>query len=87
MLAYESAFKTIKETDLKIKIERLRHDHHLVTSDMLKDVDFADNKHIKQLYNYSLARMREKNEMRDDVLSEYNYWVSHIDPFKEIVMR
>ena len=46
-MAFESAFEINKSMDLKIKLERLRHENHLVTSDYLQSVDYTDEKHMK----------------------------------------
>lgn len=51
-LAYDSAFQFNKEVDLKIKLERLRHESHTQTSEMLQKLDFINIKHLKKLVNY-----------------------------------
>lgn len=52
-------------------LERLRSDQHMLTTEILEGIDFAESKHLKQLYNYTLQTIREKKEMRDDICSEY----------------
>lgn len=42
---------------------------------------------MKQLYNYSLASMREKDEIKEDVTQEYQWQQTHIDPFMAVMMR
>jgi len=70
-----------------VKLEKLRSDFQLATSDTLQQIDYADNKHIKKLYNYQLTSMREKDEHEADALAEYKHYQMHVDSFTEVIRR
>jgi hypothetical protein len=87
LLAYDNSRSFNKQTELKQKLERLRADMHLLTSETLEHIDFADSKHIKKLYNYQLASMREKKEIQEEALGEFLYNSKRIDSFLQSMGR
>jgi len=58
---------------LKILLERYRGDQNVLTAQMVKDLDYCEEKSFKQLYNYNLVSMRERMEMEDEANQEFHY--------------
>ena len=53
-LIYDNSEHAINEANLKIVAERHRCDMNLMTTRLLQDLDQADIKQLKSLYNYNL---------------------------------
>ena len=70
-----------------MKLERLRQDQQAFTAETLESLNFATQKHLKRLYNYQLAREREKAEIRDDSVQEYHWNNKSFEPFLEVIKR
>ena len=39
----------------------------MLTTQTLEGIDYVENRNIKKLYNYTLAILREKDEMANDL--------------------
>ena len=65
-MSCEGPTKSLKLAELSDLIETQRQEQMELTSALLEELDYSDSKHIKRLYNYNLARLREKLEIRDD---------------------
>jgi hypothetical protein len=59
----------------------------MLTTETLENLNYCDDKHIKRLYNYQMARLREKSEMRDDTLQEFKWNLAHVEPFMQVIKR
>jgi hypothetical protein len=54
------------------------------TSEVLKDLEFAEQRVLKRLYNYTLTATRENRELADEVQDEYTSIKSDIKMMNRI---
>jgi hypothetical protein len=87
MLAFDGSAKPLKTLEVKTRLERIRADQHLLTSDVLAELDAVEDKYLKKLYNYSLATLREKDEMCQDLAEEYQWKKMNQDNFMIVMTR
>lgn len=58
-----------------------------MTSELLQELDQAELKAFKPLFNYSLNTRRETKEIYEEVRKEYVFGKKHPNSFKDHIMQ
>ena len=59
----------------------------MITVDQLQLLEESQKRHLKKMYNYGLATMREASEMEEDLQDEYRWLKYHPDSLKQALER
>lgn len=79
--------KPNKISEVKQKLENFRSDQHLLTAEMLTELNDIESRNLKQLFNYNLTGMRENEEIKNDVAQEYDYYKINVDSYMKVLRR
>ena len=71
VLERSPARQVINHQELKMILENHRLEMHLQTTDLLQELEFVDDVHLKRLYNYNLATNRNNYESMLEVTDEF----------------
>jgi hypothetical protein len=72
----------MKRFDCGMMAEEYIHTQFDLTSNILKELEYAETKTIKPLYNYQLTTLKENFEVANDVVRDYRTGLN--DPSRDV---